>query len=90
MVYYKKPVTIEEAINIDHEKVKRIKIEFLNGEKLVLDSVYYRGHELYGSLFKSNRATETEIKLDEDEIIKIQLHNRGGSRELTFLIIIAL
>jgi len=50
VVYDKKPVTIEEAINKDHKKQKRIKIEMTGGEKHILDSIYYQNSELFGLL----------------------------------------
>ena len=114
-VYDKKSVTIEEAINVDHKKVKRIKIDMLGGEKYILDSVYYIENELYGLVKKPNEDkviptwTETkytndsvpftythsriewhksEIKIDEDKIVKIRLHNIAKSRGYTAMLVI--
>ena len=48
MVYDKRPVTIDEAINKNHKKQRRIKIKMANEEVLILDSIYYKENELYG------------------------------------------
>jgi hypothetical protein len=86
-VYDKKSVTIEQAINKDHKKAKRIKIEMVDGEKLILDSIYYKDIELHGILAKpkekstSSKAinVKEEVKIDEDKITQIRLQNRAKS-----------
>jgi hypothetical protein len=54
-VYDKKPVTVEEAVNKNHKKQKRIAIELNNGDKLVLDSIYYKDNELHGLLTRPKK-----------------------------------
>jgi len=64
VVYDKKPVSIEEATNINHKIVKRVKIEFIDGYKLIFDSIYYKKNELHGLLTKSNKRIKSEITED--------------------------
>ena len=71
-VYDKRPVTVEEAITVNHKKVKRIKIDMFDNKKLVLDSIYYKVNELYGFLTKKN----IEVNINEDKIIQIRLYNQ--------------
>ena len=86
-VYDKNSVTIEQAINKDHKKAKRIKIDLVDGEKLILDSIYYKDNELYGLLAKPKEETSStkavkvieELKIDEDKIVQIRLQNRAKS-----------
>ena len=63
-VYDKRPVTIEQAINKDHKKAKRIKIKMVGGEKLILDSIYYKKSRLYGSLIRPKEKTKVWVKDD--------------------------
>ena len=68
VVYDKRPVTIDEAINVNYKKVKRIKIEFANDDVLILDSIYYKNGELFG-LVKSKEVitynkSETRYRID--------------------------
>ena len=100
-VYDKTPVTIEQAINIDHKKVKRIKIDLVGDKKLILDSIYYKKGQLYGlmKVTKKTKVTQEygqvwtereknkiEIEINEDEIIQIRLHNKAKSGTLTFFV----
>ncbi len=86
-VYDKKSVTIEQAINKDHKKAKRIKIGIINGEQLILDSIYYKDNKLYGLLAKqkdksaSTKAinVKEEVEIEEDKITEIRLQNRPKS-----------
>jgi hypothetical protein len=86
-VYDKTPATIEQAINKDHKKAKRIKIEMVDGEKIILDSVYYKDNELFGLLAKSKEKSTSskasnvkeEVKIDKDKITQIRLQNRAKS-----------
>ena len=86
-VYDETPATIEQAINKDHKKAKRIKIEMVDGEKIILDSVYYEDNELFGLLAKSKEKSTSskasnvkeEVKIDKDKITQIRLQNRAKS-----------
>jgi len=100
-VYDKTPVTIEQAINVDHKKVRRIKIDMVGDKKLIFDSIYYKKGQLYGLMTvtkKTKRQQENsqvrtegeknkiEIEINEDEIIQIRLHNKAKSGTLTFFV----
>jgi Fe2+ transport system protein B len=65
MVYDKQPVTIEDAINIDHQKVKRIKIDMLGDKKIIFDSIYYKENLLYGLKLKSKEKNKNEAADDQ-------------------------
>ena len=105
MVYDKQPVTVEEAISIDHKKIKRIKIDIIDNKTIVFDSIYYKDDQLYGLKIKPkekiryNVVTEQfpkgytdtikkiiEIQINENEIIKIRLHNRRKTTTLNSFI----
>jgi hypothetical protein len=111
--YYKEPVTIEQAMDINHRKSNHIKIEFIDGSEIIYDSIYYKDNNLYGLAFGSKKEKviktkrvkyakdryyidsyttyekpKIEVKVDEDKISKIYLHNRGGSSEGTALIVL--
>ena len=58
VVYDKKPVTIEEAVNVDHKIVKPIKVEMEDGERIIVDSLYYKENELFGLELESEVVTE--------------------------------
>jgi len=87
-VYDKHPVSLDEAVNVDHKKVKRIKIDKIDGQKLIIDSLYYRKNDLYysteslsrekikNSEFYSTKKYHAEVKIEEDEIIRIHLPDR--------------
>jgi len=71
VVYDKKPVTIEEAINKNHKVQKQIMLELTNGYEMILDSLYYRDNKLYGSKITSEKETiiiptYTETKYTSD------------------------
>ena len=94
-------MTIEQAINVDHKKVKRITIDLVGDKILILDSIYYKKGQLYG-LMKVTKKTKLqqensqvwtereknkiEIEINEDEIIQIRLHNKAKSGTLTFFV----
>ena len=48
VIYDKQPVSLEQAINVDHKIVNSIKVELTNNEILILDSLYYKKNGLYG------------------------------------------
>jgi hypothetical protein len=60
-VYDKQPVTIEQAINKDHQKQKRIKIEFGEWENSIFDSIYYKNDELYGLLTRPKEKKKVQM-----------------------------
>jgi len=100
VVYDKKPVTVEEAIDKDHKKAKRIRIDMVDGEKLIADSIYYKENNLYypkkvksrekieNSEFYKSKSYIAEIRIDEDKIKDIWLQNRRKSRGATAMVII--
>jgi hypothetical protein len=94
----KQSVSIEEAINKNHKTQKRIKIEMIDGTKLVLDSIYYKDNELYGLRTKpkvkmynnysqgtstADKRIKIEVKIEEDNVIQIQISNTSISRGRT-------
>jgi len=98
VVYDKQPVSIRKAINKNHDRVKWIKIEMLDGQQLIADSIYYKGNDLYYSkqvksrekiensdLYRTGKFT-AEVKIDEDKIVSIQFHNKGKSIGFSVLI----
>jgi hypothetical protein len=89
VVYDKQPVTINDAIDKD-QKIKRIKIEMSHGKSLKLSTVFYKGNQLYGILFKSEIDEPIEVKISEDDIVKIVLQNRKNSKILTAVFVITI
>jgi len=98
--YYKNSVSVEQAINVNPRKVKRIKVETTEYKKIILDSIYYKDDELYGLLIKPKKIIKDsssifsmmangkiELKIDEDKIVRIQLHNKAKSIIFTVVII---
>ena len=103
VAYDKQPIKIDEAINKNHKKQKRIKIEMIDGTKLILDSIYYKDNELYGlrtkpkvkTYAKYDEGTYTkyerikiEVKIEEDKIIQIQISNTSISRGRTLALLL--
>ena len=90
-VFDKRPVSIKKAINKDPEQVKWILIKTHDGQKLIVNSIYYKGDDLYYSKeVKSREKIENsdlyrtkifmaEAKIDENNIAIIKLHNKGKS-----------
>ena len=83
VAYDKTSVTIEEAINIDHKKVKRIKIDMLGDKKIIFDSIYYKDSQLYGLKLKpkeknKNQAVDDQYakgdKYNKQKIVEIQIN----------------
>jgi hypothetical protein len=98
VAYDKQPATIDETIKKNHKIQKRIKIEMIDGTKLVLDSIYYKENELYGLRIKpkvkmnnnngqdttpANKRIKIEVKIEEDKIKQIQISNISISRGRT-------
>jgi hypothetical protein len=88
MVYDKRPVSIDKALNVDHNKIKHIKVDMFGNKKLVLDSIYYKNGGLYGFLSKSTKKNLIELKIDEDKIIQIRLHNKAKSTAGTVFMVL--
>jgi len=99
VVYDKKPVSIRKAVNANHKEIKYIKIEMVSGEKLIVNSIYYKGNDLfYSKKVESREKIENsdfyrtgnfiaEVKIDEDKIVKIKLHNKEKSIICSVLLI---
>jgi len=102
VVYDKQPVSIDQAINKDHKKAKRIKIEMVDGQKLIVDSIYYKENDLYyskkveyrekieNSEFYRTKMYTAEVKIGEDKIVKIRLHNKEKSSTHSILLILGI
>ena len=109
MIIDKKPVKIDEAINVKNKYVRRIKIDLLDGEKLILDSVYCKNNELYGLLTRPKEKTKilleddiypdgyyvyqkvnVEVKIEENEILRIRLHYRKKSMVINIFVAISI
>ena len=103
VAYDKQPATIDETIKKNHKIQKRIKIEMIDGTKLILDSIYYKDNELYGlrtkpkvkTYAKYDEGTYTkyerikiEVKIEEDKIIQIQISNTSISRGRTLTLLL--
>ena len=101
-VYDKKPVSLGYATMIDHSIFKSVKVEMLNGEEFVFDSIYFKGTELYGLMeIKEKvydeskekfvkRKSKTEVKIDKDKIQKIRLQNSNKSGWVTAFVVIGI
>ena len=61
-VYYKEPVTIEEAIGYDK---KRVKVITMSNMEYVFDSIYYKGNKLYGL-----------VPIQKEELQLLEPHNK--------------
>ena len=80
VVYDKQPVSIEEAINIDHKKVKRIKIDMQGDKKIIFDSIYYKDSQLYGLKLKPKEKNKNEAV--EDQYAKGDKYNKKKMVEM--------
>ena len=84
-VYYKEPVSIDEAIN--HE-IKKVKIITNDDRKLVFYSIYYKEDKLYG-LLKAKKG-KSEVLIKEESIKEIYFLNPNKSAGFTLLLIFGL
>ncbi len=99
-IYDKKTVTIEDAIGRDFNKTKRIMIEMKTGEKIKVDSLFYKNDELFAiksskekvyDELKRNYVTKTnvyELRIIEEDILKIRIYNKGKSGVAIFFIVL--
>jgi hypothetical protein len=78
-VYYKEPVSIDEAINSD---IKGVKVITQDDKIFLFDSIYYKNNILYGLWLKKGK---TEIKINEDSIKEIHLFNKRKSYNLSII-----
>lgn len=88
MVYDKRPVSVDQAVNIDHKKGKSIKIDMFGNKKYVFDSIYYKNGELYGLSSKSTKKNIIELRIDEGKIIRIRLYNPAKSTAGTVFMVL--
>ena len=84
-VYYKEPVSVDEAIN--HE-IKKVKIITNDDRKLVFYSIYYKEDKLYG-LLKAKKG-KSEVLIKEESIKEIFFLNANKSAGLTLLIVLGI
>ena len=87
MVYDKRPVSIEKAINVNPKKVRYIKVDMFGNKKLILNSMYYNDNQLYGVLAKYKKGNSI-VKINEDQIIRIRLYNNAKSISGTVFLVI--
>ncbi len=81
-VYYKEPVSVDEAMN---NKLKRVKIITIDDRELEFDSIYYKNDKLYGLLRAKKGKSEVPIK--EESIKEIYFLNPNKSAGFTLLMI---
>jgi hypothetical protein len=87
-VYYKKPVSIDEALKSD---IKRVKIITTDDRVFVFDSIYFAHDRLYGHLIKIKGQNKTEkvgIGIKEDTIKEIFLYSKKKSKGLTAALLV--
>jgi len=81
-VYYKEPVSVDEAMN---NKLKKVKIITIDDRELKFDSIYYKNDKLYGLLRAKKGKSEVLIK--EESIKEIYFFNPNKSAGFTLLLI---
>jgi hypothetical protein len=81
-VYYKEPVSVDEAMN---NKLKKVKIITIDDRELRFDSIYYKNDKLYGLLRAKKGKSEVHIK--EESIKEIYFLNPNKSAGFTLLLI---
>jgi len=82
-VYYKEPVSIDEALNND---IKRVKIITMDDKVFVFDSIYFAHNKVYGQLRKIKGKNEVEkagVSINKESIKEIYLYNMKKSRRMT-------
>ena len=82
-VYYKEPVSIDEAMN---NKLKMVKIITIDDRELRFDSIYYKNDKLCGLLRAKKGKSEVLIK--EESIKEIYFLNPNKSAGFTLLLIV--
>ena len=86
-VYYKEPVSIDEALNSD---IKRVKIITVDDRVYVFDSIYIAHEKLYGHLRKIKTKNEIEkagVSIKKESIKEIYLYNVKKSKGMTGVLI---
>ena len=81
-VYYKEPVSVDEAMN---NELKKVKIITNDDRKLRFDSIYYMNDKLYG-LLRAKKG-KSEVLLKEEFIKEIYFLNPNKSAGFTLLLI---
>ena len=81
-VYYKEPVSVDEAMN---NKLKKVKIITTDDRELKFDSIYYKNDKLYG-LLRAKKG-KSEIIIKEESIKEIYFLNPNKSAGFTLLLI---
>ena len=84
-VYYKEPVSVDEAV---HHEIKKVKIITIDDRELMFDSIYYKEDKLYGLL--TAKKSKSEVLVKEESIKEIFLFNANKSTGLTGLLIIGI
>jgi len=82
-VYYKEPVSVDEAMN---NKLKMVKIITIDDRELRFDSIYYKNDKLCGLLRAKKGKSEVLIK--EESIKEIYFLNPNKSAGFTLLLIV--
>jgi len=86
-VYYKEPVSVDEALNSD---IKRVKIVTIDDRVFVFDSIYYAHNKVYGHLRKikgKNEVKKVGVSINKESIKEIYLYNMKKSRRMTTVFI---
>ena len=81
-VYYKEPVSVDEAMN---NELKKVKIITIDDRELRFDSIYYKNDKLYG-LLRAKKG-KSEVLLKEEFIKEIYFLNPNKSAGFTLLLI---
>jgi hypothetical protein len=84
-VYYKEPVSVDEAMN---NKIKKVKIITIDDRELKFDSIYYKNDKLYG-LLRAKKG-KSEVPKKEESIKEIYFLNPNKSAGMTFLLIVGI
>ena len=89
-VYYKEPVSVDEALNSD---IKRVKIITVDDRVFVFDSIYFAHDKLYGQLLEikgKNEIEKVSFSIKRGTIKEIHLYNEKKSRRITVLAVVGI
>jgi hypothetical protein len=89
-VYYKEPVSLEDALEND---IKRVKVITKDDRVFVFDSIYIAHDKVYGHLLAikgKNTIEKVGVEIRKESIKEIHLYNKGKSTRLTALIILGI
>lgn len=89
-VYYKEPVSLDQALEND---IKRVKVITKDDRVFVFDSIYIAHDKLYGHLLAikgKNTIEKVGVEIRKESIKEIHLYNEGKSRRLTALVILGI